>query len=154
MEALVDQDYHTLEPELDEKTQATNQRVQVVVDLLDLEACPHHRVSSHHQDADPGQAVAAVPTCRIYTNSNGKRCVDGGPGLKNSQTYPPGFGKSIAALVEANLGETRMHAERMHAMADSLGRIPYLDGVPTDVWEDAELSGVFRLLFGKKTMHP
>ena len=37
-----------------------------------------------------------------YVRSDGRRCVDGGPGLKSTQSYPMEFGHGVAAVYREN----------------------------------------------------
>ena len=39
-----------------------------------------------------------APVTITYKGKNGRRAVDGGQGLKRSQTYPPEFGKAVAEV--------------------------------------------------------
>ncbi len=100
--------------------------------------------SPTHGDSAPQLAVN-------YTNSQGRRCCKGGPDLKQSQTYPDGFGLAIVRL-------HNMHRKRLQQKAATLRdaatrvRLADLDLTTTLIkkssWSDAELNGVFKALKG------
>jgi hypothetical protein len=89
-------------------------------------------------------------TVVYYVDAHGKRCVQGGDGLKKSQAYPKGFGKALNQLYEAHRGEIEREgllaliaAKDEKITADDVA-ISKLRGQAR--WKDANLDDVWSYL--------
>eukprot|EP00969_Alexandrium_andersonii_P244800 10816945-Alexandrium_andersonii.AAC.1 len=64
---------------------------------------------------DASTPVAHLPTVIVRKNAQGVAKVTGGPGLKQTQSYPPGFGRAVMQLY-------KKHAHALAVDANSMMR--------------------------------
>ena len=84
----------------------------------------------------------------VSYDADGNRQVNGGAGLKDSQTYPILFGYAVAKLYtdcRAELTREWMRAHLCDVDAITLDELMG-GGAPVDTWEDADLHPVMELL--------
>ena len=83
---------------------------------------------------------------RKYIDKQGCTRVCGGKHLKQSQSYPKGFGIAMKQLMDAHKPEFVEEACALSAMVDANFKADWAPKGAHDVWPDAKLNGVFRML--------
>ena len=92
--------------------------------------------------------VQKKPVSLNWFNKQGKRKWCGGAGLKNSQAYPPGFGKAVQKTFQKHRADLEAHVADLEDRAFKAGhanaKVPVFERC-TDQWSDAQLKPVFKL---------